>query len=298
MNAGITKIPVTMYGVDGGDPFPCLSDLWKLYSVKGTKTIFVSVGLSKSPMADLDIAELLGCPIHIVPLNEEHVNMWDEVKRILVVRERNDSSSIYDFSKDVSEKWVLPKNVQIHKSLPWWNNATIQMSENDTLKTREFYEWVEDACKLTKLESDVRLDILKLDMGNGMERSVLVSMLNAGFRPACILVNWEYAPDTHTPTTLAAGHLQTCGYKLISKVDNKFFYFFIDQDMYMTCSWEDTRAPNPMVHEILSNYEILKSRQEMSKNGTNKSFSQNNEIVDSNEPVITSDGVITPKNAE
>ena len=294
MNHSLNKTPITNYGVDGGDPFPCLSDLWRVYGIKGTKTVFVSLGLSKSPMADLEIAELMGCPIHVVPLNEEHVNMWNEVKSVLAVRERNDSSSTYDFSKGVSEKWVIPKNVHIHKSLPWWMDSTLQMSENDTLKTREFYQWVEDACKLTKLENDVRVDILKLDMVNGMERPVLAAMLNAGFRPGCIMVNWEHSPDTHTPTTLAAGHLQNCGYKLINKVDNKFFYFFIDQDMYMTCSWEDTRAPNPMVHEILSNYESLKSKQELSKNGTNKSFSQNNKIVDStpDEPIITSDGVL------
>lgn len=290
----MSSLAITNYGVDGGDPFPCFTDLWKIYNVKGTKTVFISVGLSKSPMADLEIAELMGCPVHVVALNDEHVNMWNEVKTVLAVRERNDSSSIYDFSKGVSEKWVIPKNMHIHKSLPWWMDSTLQMSEKDTLKTREFYQWVEDACKLTKLEKDVRVDILKLDMGNGMERPVLAAMLNAGFRPGCIMVNWEHSPDTHTPTTLAAGHLQNCGYKLIDKLDNKYFYFFIDQDMYMTCSWEDTRAPNPMVHEILTNYESLKRKQEISKNGTNKSFSQNNEIVDStpDEPIITSDGVI------
>jgi hypothetical protein len=92
-------------------------------------------------------------------------------------------------------------------------------------------------------------------------------------------------PDTHAPTSLAAGHLQNCGYQLVAKIDKKFFYYFIDQDMYMTCSWENTAVPNPMIKEVLSTYENCKARAN-SVNGTNKSFTvkeEKNSLVSEDE---------------
>ena len=262
---------ITEYGAIGGDPFPCYSSLWSMYSKKAVKTVFVSIGNSKSAIADLEIAELLGCPLHVVPISEKQTDMWNEVKEILTSRERSENSK-YDFSKGVEDKWLLTKNLHMYKTLPWWGNSTLELENGQTLTTRPFLEWASDVCSVSRTENDVRIDILKVDVVNGMECSILGAMLNSGIRPGCILVNWEFNPDVHVPTTLAAGHLQTCGYKLIAKIDKKFFYNFIDQDMYMTCSWEDTLPPNPMVHEILKNYEALK-KNTISKNGTNKNFS-------------------------
>jgi hypothetical protein len=153
----------------------------------------------------------------------------------------------------------------------------MELKDGFSVSTVPMFDWVTQACVKSKLPDDTRIDILKIDADDGLECSILGAMLNAGLRPGCIFVNWEEMPDTHTPTTLAAGHLQTCGYKLVEKIDKKFFYYFIDKDMYMTCTWEDTLAPNPMVHEIISSYVSSLAKSDMnSKNGTNKSFSCEN----------------------
>jgi hypothetical protein len=75
-------------------------------------------------------------------------------------------------------------------------------------------------------------------------------MLSAGFRPGIVIVNWSGRPDVDLSTTLAAGHLQNSGYRLMSKIDNKFVYYFTDQDMYQICSWEDSTCTNPMLNAV------------------------------------------------
>ena len=265
---------ITALGEKGCDPFPSYKNLWSMYSKKGVKTIFVSIGSSKSCVADLEIGETLGCAIHAVPLSTESIAEWNEVLQILKTHERPENA-LYEFSKGVEDKWVLPKNVHMHTTLPWWTKSLMEFENGFSMPTLPMLEWTKEACVKSKVLDDMRIDILKVDVKNGLECALLGAMLNAGLRPGCIFVNWEEMPDTHTPTTLAAGHLQTCGYKLVAKIDKKFFYYFIDQDMYMTCTWEDTRAPNPMVHEILSSYESSKVKNTVENtltNATNKSF--------------------------
>jgi hypothetical protein len=257
-------------GKEGSDPFPAFASLWSIYAKKGMKTIFVSLGASKSSLADLEIAESLSCPLHIVPLSAKAKADWEETIDILVAREGNPSQS--EFSRGAQDKWVISKNVRLYDTMPWWTSGNIEL-DNSLYSTKSFLDWVKTACLNTKVENDVRIDILKLDLPGGLECSVLGAMLNAGIRPGCILVNWEYMPDEHTPTTLAAGHLQSCGYQLVSKLDKKFFYYFVDQDMYMTCSWEDTATPNPMIKEILVAYSKSKATT-AGLNGTNKSFAK------------------------
>jgi hypothetical protein len=60
----------------------------------------------------------------------------------------------------------------------------------------------------------------------------------------------------------------------MAKEDKKFFYYFVDQDMYMTCSWECTKYPNPMVYEIISDYKNAMASRDSANgpNATNKSF--------------------------
>ena len=274
---------ITLLGADGGDPFPCFSNLTSVYGKKGIRTIFLTIGNSKSCIADLELAETLGCAIHSVPLTPTSTNEWEEVRAILKTHERP-ADATSDFSKGAENKWVLQKNVHVHSTLPWWVTSTMDLS-GATLKTEPFFSWVEKACALSKVVDNTRIDILKIDVTGGLECSLLGAMLDAGFRPGCIIVNWAFMPDTHTPTTIAAGNLQNCGYKLMAKEDKKFFYYFVDQDMYMTCSWESTEYPNPMVDEIISHYKntmgIIDNRN--GPNSTNKSFTVKNSNTDNTE---------------
>lgn len=239
-------IPTTTIGAKGPDPYPCLENLWSFYSKKGTRTVFISVGASTSCLADLELSESLGCPIHIVPITQAAREGWEEVAEIVKARARPETAQ-HAFSMGAEDVWILPNNIRFQTALPWWGEGQFQ-----GLPTAHWFPWVSAICSDMKLANDdVRLDILKVDLPDGLERGLLMSMLDAGFRPGCILVNWEAAPDTHIPTSMAAGHLQNAGYALVGKVGKKFVYYFVDQDMYMTCSWESTETPNPMIQEIV-----------------------------------------------
>ena len=68
-------------------------------------------------------------------------------------------------------------------------------------------------------------------------------------------------------TTLAAGHLQNAGYQLLWKIDNKFLYYFNDNDMYQICSWEENYCQNPMFNEIVRSASLMQSKSSQLKEG-------------------------------
>jgi len=246
---------VGVVGANGDDAFPMLENVWDIFSTKGIRTVFMTIGNSKSVLADLEMAEGLGAPLNIIPLSTKESAEWEEVGKILKERKR-DASGALPFSKGAESKWILPKNVRVHETLPWWTNGTIDLSGH-TLKTKDVDAMLSSISATMKLkENAVRIDILKIDTvasAPGLEKDILYALLNAGFRPAIILVKWSAMPDVDLSVTTAAGHLQNTGYALLSKLDNKFLYYFTDQDMYQTCSWEDTESMNPMMKEFMDN---------------------------------------------
>ena len=252
----ITEAPrVTITKLIGSsDPFPMLTGLNDMFAGKGIRTVFMSIGNSKNGEADLELAETLGCPIHAVPLSSTDEDQWAEVSKVLKLRTRE--NPVYSFSAGAETKWILPKNILVHKALPWWVNGSVDLS-NGTVQTVEAMSMIQNICGNMKVkDGSTRLDILKLDTVSsapGLEKAILGAVLNAGFRPAVILVNWSKRPDVDLATTIAAGHLQNTGYRLMEMVDNKFLYYFTDHDTYQICSWEDTNCFNPMMNEIISN---------------------------------------------
>jgi hypothetical protein len=247
------KRMTTVVGEKGGDPFPILDRIWDIYSGKGIRTVFLSIGSASSALADLEIAEGLGCPLNLVCLNDAEKASWSEVASILKERKREATAS--PFSTGAETKWILPKNLRVQEALPWWENGTVDLS-GTTVNTKKVSECMQSIATAMKLKDNLtRIDILKLDTAAsapGLELSLLPAVMSAGYRPALILVRWSKMPDTELSATLAAGHLQNCGYSLIGKVDNKFLYYFSDEDLYQICSWEEIVGNNPIVTEILA----------------------------------------------
>jgi hypothetical protein len=230
-----------------------LNHVWDIFAGKGIRTVFVTIGNSKSVAADLELAESLGCPINAVPLNDTEVAQWAEVTHIL--KERKREEAVHEFSAGAESKWILPKNARVQPELPWWTKGQIDLS--GSVKTNTVGDFATSICSAMKIKDNItRIDILKIDTraaAPGLEKGIIGAVVNAGFRPAVIVVNWSERPDVDLATTVAAGHLQNCGYRLVSKIDNKFLYYFTDDDMYQICSWEVTSCQNPLVNEIVRN---------------------------------------------
>jgi len=235
------------------DDFPMLDRFFDFFAGKGIRTVFMTIGNSATAGADLEIAEGLGCPIHVVPLNASEKSQWEEISAILKERKREDTASA--FSAGADTKWVLPKNIRIQSELPWWRNGQIDIS-GESVKTKPVVDLLAALCAPMKIKDAVtRLDILKIDTrlsAPGLEKAILAAILDAGIRPSLVLVNWSDRPDVVLSATLAAGHLQNSGYRLIGKEGHKFLYYFTDHDMYQLCSWEDMTKYNPLLHEIVA----------------------------------------------
>lgn len=244
---------VTRVGEKSSDPFPILDRIWDIYAGKGIRTVFLTVGASKSVLPDLEIAESLGCPLNVVTLNEAEKGSWSEVAYILKERKREDSAS--PFSLGAETKWILPKNLRMQEAVPWWENGTIDIS-GCVSRTQTVRDVMQSIATTMKLKDNAnRIDILKIDTvasAPGFEKGLLAALLSAGYRPSIILVRWSQMPDVELSTTLAAGHLQNSGYSLIGKIDNKFLYYYTDEDLYQFCSWEGIVAVNPIVTEIVN----------------------------------------------
>lgn len=241
---------MAMVGAKGVDPFPVVDKLWDVFAGKGIRTVFLTLGTSASPLADLEIAESLGCPLHICALNASETARWQEVSTVL--KERKPGSST--FTEHVDTKWILPKNLRMLEALPWWTNGAMDLSGNP-LPTQKIQDVVTGICANMKLKDAAqRIDVLKIDTTQsapGLEIPLIGSVLSAGYRPSVLLIKWSQMPDVDMSTTLAAGHLQCCGYTLLRVVDDKFLYYFNDDNIYEICSWEKRTTINPIANEIL-----------------------------------------------
>lgn len=232
------------------DPFPIMSEFSDMFSEKGIRTVFFSIGTSKSPLADLEISEAIGCPVNVFYLEESDTEKWKAVSASL--KDRAVSAS--PFLEGVDKVWVLPKNIRLRESLPWWENGSIRVDGVERA-TKRVESVVSEVCAEIKVKDGAqRIDILKIDTGRHMEAGFIGAILNSGFRPGIVLVNWTETPDSNTSTTIAAGHLQNCGYVLLGKEGNKYLYYYVDDDLYITCSWENVAMVNPIVSEVIRAY--------------------------------------------
>ena len=282
----LPEFPTTFLAKESLDRYPCLDSIWNFFSTKGIKTVFLTLGASESALADLELAETLGCPLIAVPTSKQEKDKWAEVHEILKARARTEVTSKFSFSKGTEEKWILPKNIKIRESVPYWSKGTIVTESGEILQTENAYDWADVLCKEINVKNaEVRVDVLKMALPYELETPILYSLLSAGFRPGLIIIRWSKRPDTDVSTTLLAGHLQTMGYQLISKYEDKFLYIFNDRDWYMTCSWEDMLTPNPLIAEV---FRIARFSRQTTGNGHAKfeeasHFSQSVNISSSGE---------------
>ena len=232
------------------DPYPMIQNVWDFFSAKGPKTIFVSVGTGSSCLPDLEFAETLGCPLLKLDLPDQS-KKWQEVKEILKSRKPTDSTS--DFAKAAARKWVLPKNVYVQECIPAEYDGTLDI-EGSTYKTSRWYDLAKNHCASVGFpEGDVHLDFVKVD-STPFEGVILQSLVQSGFRPSLLLINWhDGTPDTSLQSLLLAAHLQMIGYSLVGKEGSRFLYYYTDVNYYETTSWEtiSKKLENPLISNLL-----------------------------------------------
>jgi hypothetical protein len=229
------------------DRFPMLESVWDFFSSKGAKTVFISVGSSPSPLPELDLAEMLGCPVHVFEPRSSTQQQWEETKDLLKTRKAKDESSL--FAKDALKKWVLPRNIHVDGTLPFMHEGELVVGGEKVVTSllREKVEAISERLGFSK--EDAHIDLLKIDVAE-KEDLVLSAVLKARFRPSLLLVRWSHMPDEDMNTMLTAAHLQTLGYRLLAKEDSKFLYYYTDNNYYELCSWQVVGPANPLIAEL------------------------------------------------
>ena len=224
-----------------------VSNVWDFFSVKGTKTVFVSVGTGSTCLPDLELSETLGCAILKLDLPERS-EQWKGIQEVLKIRKTTDETP--EFVKPAARKWVLPKNLRVLSCVPSFTKGTMDYN-GQTVETQTWTTLLEEHCKTLGL-SETRIDILKLDTFPS-QNLVLDSLWQQGFRPSLLLINWNESPDSNVTQTLTAGHLQMLGYALVGKEENRYLYYFTDTNYYEMCSWETPakRVENPLMVTLL-----------------------------------------------
>lgn len=233
-----------LFGKNSSNPLPMIEKLWEFYSNKGIKTVFISIGTSSSPVAELEIADMLGCPLHVVEWDEVKLAGWDSVKKVLNTRK---STSI-SFTKNVENKWVLPTNLRISSALPFFYTGSIDVS--GLINTIDINLYVKNICEKMAV-SEKRIDLFNVQVGNEMEIPILFTLLNSTYRPGLICISYTHNPDSNLLSMQLAGHIQNIGYALIAKEEHKFLYMFKDNNAYEFASYEDTTVDNPLIYEII-----------------------------------------------
>jgi len=237
----------TVFVGNQDDRFPMLEGIWDFFSSKGSKTVFLSVGSSASPLPELDLSEMLGCPIHMFETRASTQKEWEETKEILKARKAKDDTS--SFAKEALKKWVLPRNIHIDGTLPFMHDGEIVVGGEKvtTSSLREKVEAISERLGFPKEEAHI--DLLKIDVPE-KEDLILSAVLKARFRPSLLLVRWSHMPDEDMNTMLSAAHLQTLGYRLLGKEGSKFLYYYTDVNYYESCSWQVVGPTNPLIAEI------------------------------------------------
>jgi len=233
-----------LFGKTSSNPIPMIEKLWDFYSNKGIKTVFINIGSSSSPIAELEIAAMIGCPLHVIEWNEAKLAAWDSVKKTLNTRKASD----LPFTKDVENKWVLPTNLRISNSLPFFYNGTLDVSGN--INTIDINIFVKNICDKMGI-TEKRIDLFNIQTGNEIEIPLIFALLNSTYRPGLISIAYTHTPDSNLLSTQLAGHLQNIGYALIAKEEHKFLYMFKDNNAYEFASYEDTTVENPLIYEII-----------------------------------------------
>jgi hypothetical protein len=175
----------------------------------------------------------------------------ETVKEILKLRAKYPGVKDDSEALMVSKTWVLPNKISLgpsalqflqpnpHLGLPKNGQHTI----HDQLKS-----------VFERLKSEEMIHILKLELPDGLERSLVYQFMDSGFRPSLIMIKWSHDLDDHIPTAHCAGHLVNSGYALVSFQNGYALYMYTDESLYDICSMKTVGLQNPIFLELTNTF--------------------------------------------
>jgi hypothetical protein len=249
------SLPSTVEKKDGDVTFQGVTSLYDFFSPRTKKIENWSFGFRNGGV-EVDIAESTGSKIKIFDARPESKEKYAIFERIMDTHETEKGDPAW--AEVLTDHWILPGSTMFSSILPSQHAGTIDISGVST------------QLRAIEAEEIPRIDICKVDYDD-YTCNIVYNILHLGYRPGIFLVNWPNHPDCSNETMACAGHLQTCGYRLLNSSVNYFTYMFIDECMYEICSWNCKDTPNPMFQEFLKNMrELARQSIQMQKNAQEK----------------------------
>lgn len=224
------ELPSTVEKKDGDIKFPSIIGLYDFFSPRTKKIENWSFGFRKGGV-ETEIAESTGSKIKVFDGRPESKTHYDIYERIMKTHETQEGDPAW--AEVLTDHWILPDSTKFSSTVPAQFSGTIDISGTPT--------------QLSAIDTDAipRVDICKVDYDE-LTTSIVYTVLNSGYRPGLFYINWPAHPDESNTTMICAGHLQTCGYRLLKCIGNYCLYIFVDGCMYETCSWARDDCTNPM----------------------------------------------------
>lgn len=197
------------------DKWPHISNM-EVYKQKHVNFVSIGKGDSENLHSDFDLCNKISGNYYFFSETSESKKYMDSIRDFL-------SAPNISYNKEMLEK--LNYN--------FFNKNTICSLEISNLD--DFLHTMD------------QIDICKLDLNDEYHsRLTLYKLLDRGFRPSILYIRCKEVPETYAPTRLCVGHLQNCGYSLMSIHENKYIYYYTDKCLYDTIYWENPSLDNPL----------------------------------------------------
>jgi len=226
-----------------------LKDIYSFFGNNITKSVAVYIGVTDWKK-DLELLESYALPTVIC----DPFDTQSEFRNALVEKR----AKLMDWMKylkdsDCGNHFVNPKWIEPVVEYPGIYDGVLG-TEPNTTKLSSWETLVNKASALRNkpvaavTNNEPHFAVCKIELA-GEEIQVLSSLLASKYRPSILYVRWSESPDASQAHCEAAGHLQSCGYRLISINETGFFlYQFSGQDIYSCCSWTDVSISHPFLN--------------------------------------------------
>jgi hypothetical protein len=228
------QLPPTVVRKDGDLEFPSITCIYDFFSPRTKQIVNWCFGFRNGGF-ETEIAESSGSKLNIFDSRPGAKERYDIFERIMKTHETEERDP--PWAEILADHWILPDSTKFSSVLPYEFSGTLDI--NGCLTSLNAID----------VKTVPRIDICKVDYDE-FTMNLVYFILNSGYRPGLFYINWPFHPDHSNTTMVCAGHLQTCGYRLLKAVDNYFVYLYIDDCMYNICSWEVTACNNPMFAEF------------------------------------------------
>lgn len=231
---------------DGEIQFPFLRSIYDFFAPRTRQITAWSFGFRCGGF-EAELLENTGCEMTVFDARKDAQERFTVFKRVSEEHEKADTDP--EWADALLDHWFVAKKVSLKESVPFSWAGSLKVNGVEST--------------VSQMDTSIipQVDLVKIDYPK-FESDILNAILNAGYRPGLIWVNWTENPDENVNAMLAAGHLQSVGYTLMCVDVNMFVYKFNDQCLYEMCSWATPMNGNPMMNTIMKSFATSSSKEE------------------------------------